>query len=514
MDFLQQLKLRNLFNNQQQNPNPIQATMPAVNPANMMIPRQEPPPSIISPADSPDTGLEALRGRATPAINEYKKFLEDQPTRQDNKLSKLGKILAMTAGTVEGGISKDVGRGIKTGMGIVDAPYERAKDDWSMKGGRLKEMAELEYRGLTDDQKLEVQIAKNDLEQQETYIKMLQANSTIALNSQKAKEIADKIKNSGKNLVKNESTGDMEIVDSKTGERQSLGRFLETAGEKRTEEFGFFKKREEIEQSGRIGLENVRHRGSMQLEGARQEGDIATEKLRQTGATGLETQRQTGRERLARVTGEITSIAKAKDVKLNLLSPTQQNAAFQGALGRSLLEHPEWRRELFEIDDATGQLVPKEHASENDSYAVFLADVVSKTRDVTGAGDTKVNDPSIPVPKSQTLVPGISGTGGGNKTSIPNFLRPEMQPSITPPPGPPTVALPNLTPPPPYNSTQGTGNIIPNMPAPTINPAGMQGNVQSDNPSDTAAIAALAKIGFPNPTPEMIAEAKKDLGLP
>lgn len=394
-------------------------------------PLDERPAGIItdSPLNPPDTGLAALRKRRTPALDEYTTYLGSEPSRKDYQQGKVGKILSSIAGFTEG-IQRGPGSGIKTAQALMDRPYQEARSDWESKGGRLKELAGLEYQKLGDEEKLEVKIAADKLAQDKELHDWIKDQKGFELTAAQIDNLKSQIKNRGKSLQKNEKTGNLEIVDIQSGARQSLGQFMESPEQKDLREFGRFRKEEGIRQEGRESLQEDRQAHDKFMEGLKFSNDKTLAKLK-------------------------SDLDKANP------NATQSNAAYEGAMSEVLQENPELKEQLF-TSNPDGSVTLKDKYN-NDVYYMMVNAVRQR------AAKKLSQKPEIP-------------TSTGRQRTPPPMM-------IDTPSDIPIINMPQ------ENDTRNT-------PAPP-----------TMNQADQTAIQELAKIGIANPTPEMIAEAKKDLGL-
>jgi hypothetical protein len=384
-NFLNQLRLRGIFGNQPQ----AQFGGQVNNRPLFETPQVEPNP----PMNAPDTGLMALRKRPTPDQDVYRALLNNAPTRKDYELSGIGKALAGAAGVIEGGITKSPSRGVAVGQGLMERPYNRALEDYSNKGGRLRELAELEYRGAGDEQKLEVAIAKNELEQQKAVTDALKAISDASYNEARIRNVNDQIKKRGLTVQQNSMDGQLYVIDPTSGTRTSLGKFAESVGEKRTNDFGFFKKEEGVRQTGRRELQQSSQAHDAVMAGIKFKND----------------------KELAKIKGEMD--------KSNV-SATQDNAAFEGAYKEILTEYPEMKAVLFTTDDK-GELIlkvdPKTGSVVNpDAYQMFINNVRERKNMKLGGNPSGMPAGFYDANKDKTTTPNATNPGAtSGRATIP-----------------------------------------------------------------------------------------------
>lgn len=273
-------------------------------------------PMTMSPLNPPEAiqpqGLLGLRARQTPHNDALVSYLGNEPKESDYKPGKISKILASIAGFSEG-MNKGPGAAYNLTSGLFRQPYERALESHKSRGGRLRELADIEYRTLTDDQKLEIQIAEDQLKKREEARNWLKTQSDVAHSEAQVENIMSQIQNRGLSIQKNERTGELEVVNITNGSRRSLGKFAETPSERRADEHRFFRAEEGIRQAGRITLEGIRNANETELS-----------KLRSRLTQGNELLRQS----------------------LDSLSATQQKAAFELAYQQASIDNPE-----LEADD-------------------------------------------------------------------------------------------------------------------------------------------------------------------
>lgn len=276
------------------------------------------PLATPSPLNPPDTGLSNLRALKTPALDEYRSYLSRAPKREDYQLSGIGKALAAISGFGEG-MRGGAARAYETSSAIMDEPYRRATEDYNTQGGRLKEKADLEYRGLTDQQKLEVQLAEHNLKLRDQIIKEIKAGSDIKVNDAQIKNLMSQAEGRNIEFKPNETTGQLEAVNKVTGARMSLGQFMQTPEAKEALRFKFFQKEEGVRQQGRRELQNDAQSFSVELE-----------KLRQGNA-----------ESLARLRSQLSRGDEKFKKQLEGMTPSAQKTAFELAFQQATLDNPE-----------------------------------------------------------------------------------------------------------------------------------------------------------------------------
>lgn len=233
--------------------------------------------SPLEPENSNSSILDMLKAqRATPRLRNYEKYLESEPNRKDHQAGKLSKILAAVAGTIEGATDSP-SKGLNTYKAITDMPYITARQDWESKGSRLKELTELEHRGLSDEEKRLVQLENfrlKGLEEARTWYKDQKA---MQLSDARINDITNRIKTQGLSVEKNEITGEMEVVDKIKGTRTSLGKFAESIPEKTKRENATWFGRETIRQGNRLQVQDRAFGQQLNMESIRSlnEGELA-----------------------------------------------------------------------------------------------------------------------------------------------------------------------------------------------------------------------------------------------
>lgn len=292
-------------------------------PVNSTI-KEELTTSPLDPSTKNDTSiLDMLKAqRATPRLRDYESYLGSEPDRKDYQAGKVSKILAAVAGTVEGAMDSP-GRGMATYKGITDMPYLTARDTWERKGGRLKELAELEHRGLSDEEKRLVQLENFRLKGLEEARTWLKDQKAMQLSDARINDITNRIKTSGKSIEKNEMTGEMEVVDKITGSRISLGKFAESVPEKAAREDKTWFSRERTRQTNRRSLQEDS----------------------QAHATFLENVRTSNDRDLIKFRNQLELDTKGQNI-----SAAESNAAFTGAMRELSLERPDLYSQLFDVN--------------------------------------------------------------------------------------------------------------------------------------------------------------------
>lgn len=328
-------------------------------------------PAILptnTPLNPPATGQTQIqKAQQSPVgLDEYRTFLGNQPRREDYQLNKWGKLLAGIAGSAEG-YNRGVREGINVGKGLLDRPYEEAKEDWQTKGGRLKELYELgrTERGEARAEE-ELGIKKSDLaiRQDENTRQGLELNDRLQTTALQRDEIRQGLL-SGK-YEGFQSNGHYYTRDKTTNEIVDRGKIGETAAEARAADHNYFEKRFSLDLFG--DEEKIRLQGSINqaLQNARIDADHS----------------------LARLNGQIHRENTEHDIRVD---PRQQDTAFAGAVTEFGQTYPGAAAALFDengqprIDPTTGQSVDPELFSKYSRW------VRSKTNEKLGI-PTSYND--------------------------------------------------------------------------------------------------------------------------
>jgi hypothetical protein len=278
------------------------------------------------PLNTPDDGLMAMRSSKplTPEMDTYKAYLRNVPSRADTKIGKIGGLLAGIAAGAEGW-NRGAGAGLMVGRSIIDRPYQRKVEDYNTKGGNLKELADLEYRSLTDEDKKAYQQSELNLKIRKQIADEFKMNSDIGMNDARVAEIADRIQTGGLSLERNSSDGQLYVVDKKAKTKTPMGKFAETTEETRAGNYKYKAKEIGLEQANRIGLENIKYDHDVYLHNLDNKAKEKLEKLK---------------DDLANKGG---------------MNQTQQNAAFEGAFKETIAFNRDLADDIF---DADGNYLP------------------------------------------------------------------------------------------------------------------------------------------------------------
>ena len=100
-----------------------------------------------SPEDIWMRRFKQMTDTSGPAQEDYRKFIDTQPTREDYAPSKMRRLAAALVGGAEG--YKSPSKGVLAAEGIRDMPYEKAMSDFSTKAKGKQEAAQEERQSLT-----------------------------------------------------------------------------------------------------------------------------------------------------------------------------------------------------------------------------------------------------------------------------------------------------------------------------------------------------------------------------
>jgi hypothetical protein len=271
------------------------------------------------------SSLSQFRNLDTPDRNTYREFLKSgMPERSEHQLTKMGKALSLISGAAEG-YHSGAARGTAHGLGLMERPYQQALENYSNKGGMLKELAGLEYQDTADRKSLEVEINKDQLAQQNAYYDALKTRSGLKLDEARMKDISSEIANRGLSLERNKADGQLYVVNRVKGTKQSLGQFDNTMREEEALKHEYWTKRYDKEQDGRFALQNDAQGHALMMQGRGFDHDKV--------------------------------MADYRD-KLDRMKPENVNKAWSAAYDRVLTENPDLREQLF-ITDEKGNLVLK-----------------------------------------------------------------------------------------------------------------------------------------------------------
>lgn len=244
----------------------------------------------------------------SPALDAYKKHMGNMPTEDQYKPSKTRKVLAAIAGIS----TMNPEQGYKLSKGIADEPYNEALGKYKMKGQQLGELADIESKDFTNRLAAQEKMRADTRADTEIGLKKDTLNETKRKNDMQAKHWNEQNASSGWTAKTDETTGKLIRVNTRTGEVAPIDiKVAETPQEKDT-----------------------RARG---LEGYKSNLQFGNQS-RLVGMRGEE----------ARKTGEANRLFDAahpiSNAKPTVLMPSQQNAAFTGAMRETLIDHPEYNK--------------------------------------------------------------------------------------------------------------------------------------------------------------------------
>lgn len=158
-------------------------------------------------------------GIQTPHLDAYSQYLNSMPQRGKNSV--LEKIVAALAGA-SSGYFRGAGEGLKTTQEFLEYPYQKALNDWMLKGQGLKDAATLENRNLAQENAQFKAILQNQvgMGRNEAINSQTQARSETARQEQEIKrqELAAKIDMFERNL---KARLQMNGEDNASAERRS-----------------------------------------------------------------------------------------------------------------------------------------------------------------------------------------------------------------------------------------------------------------------------------------------------
>lgn len=209
------------FRQQPQQP----STLPTF-PRQVQLPQFEPMEDERSEGESYFDEMEKIRTRRGPALSAYQQHLKDIPTRETAKPSigrRIGAGLIGAAAGLQGG----VGAGLQTSMGLTEAPYTRAVEDWSNRAKGLGESARLEREEVEGQLKALSEARALGLDYDEYELKKLQTMSKIGLDerAQSTRErIADLTQQRDRATDERERTRIQGLIDYQQGQLRIGGR--------------------------------------------------------------------------------------------------------------------------------------------------------------------------------------------------------------------------------------------------------------------------------------------------
>lgn len=163
----------------------------------------------------------------------YEQFLESAPKREDYERSKGAKIAAALLSGLSGYIG-DSGA-VERNQNALDRPFERAKEDYSYEGGRLKEQFGIQNARDKQDRDAakamqDYELAKVDHERADRL-----AGNTLATGATNRANTEDQMRRRPLSQRINERTGNLENINVDTGETVNLGSLAPSYDEKRND---------------------------------------------------------------------------------------------------------------------------------------------------------------------------------------------------------------------------------------------------------------------------------------
>lgn len=212
-------------------------------------------PSSTEPTNNPaidDKFNINLNQQDTPALDNYRNLISSMPQREDYKTSKLGKVLAGIAGFS----TLDSGAAFNTTRNLIDAPYNRAMTGFKSKADQYGALADIEEK--TNKNKFDTTIKLNAAN-----LDWKKEARAKQMDEKQIANIESEIKNRGLSIEKNETNGELEVVNKTNGQRSSLGKFSESANEKSTRKIDEAQKESNITQKRELNLIGPRSKAQM-----------------------------------------------------------------------------------------------------------------------------------------------------------------------------------------------------------------------------------------------------------
>lgn len=260
-------------------------------------------------------------------LDKFKQHLNTQPDRKDLQLGKWGKLLSGIAGTAAG-YTGGAREGINVGTSLLNRPYAEAMEDWQTKGGRLKELSDLE-RVERGEGREDVRLK---LEQNQDVREQMRLAQGLAKGELEMQGMMQDIM-AGKKGYFQSNDGNTYEIDHITGKITNKGKTGEGIAETRTAEQKDWKERFGYEQFGRI-----------ELSALNQAHDKIMAGINNNYARGLRELDNTLDKQLA-----------SHQVQID---PRMRVAARQGAMDEILTQYPGMKTALFDVD-AEGNISPK-----------------------------------------------------------------------------------------------------------------------------------------------------------
>lgn len=255
------------------------------------------PASSDTEIESPKKDLTSIYSQLsglddTPELTAYKEHLGQMPTLANTKVGGMTKLAAALTGVSEG-YYKGAGAGIGAAQGVAQTPYRRSLQEWGQKAENLGTLATLGRQSMMDRVNLYKASEQARLDAQKFDLQVKQAEDlmkTRAVTREKTQAEINKIREDAKlagyREVKDQSTGLARLVHPISGHSIDLGRFDESAADKRkadvAKSVSIFTQEEATRQQNRLALEDVQLTNSKAMEGVRQENRVKLQELQTT----------------------------------------------------------------------------------------------------------------------------------------------------------------------------------------------------------------------------------------
>jgi hypothetical protein len=371
---LEEMRFRNLFGNTPQKDALTRSMDDSVLGRRGLMNSPEINPTV-SPLNAPDTDLPLIR-RATPDLDQYRSYLDKAPNREDYKMGKWGTALAAISG-IASSYNNGSDAGISQFKGLKDFKFNEASRDYERKGASLKEKAELERMSMTDEEKRDFAIRELALKQRKEFTDELKTASGIKMDNAQIANLQSQMAARGLSTQKNESTGQLEVIDSINRTRTPMGKFFNTLDDQTKSDFGLFQKKEAVTQAGKLALQNDAQAHDVNMAGVRFDNDK-----------------------------KLAAFKKELDTNAKNYSPEQKNAAFNGAYAETMAMYPEMRDHLFDpSEDGKNVTLKKDYNPV--LFDMFKRIVEEKNREKLGQPNTLVNNPH----QGTGRLPGIPEAG-------------------------------------------------------------------------------------------------------
>lgn len=334
----------------------------------------------------------------TPMLDQYKQHLGTNPNRADYNPGKGYKILSGIASFF--GNYDNPANAYSQTRGMLDEPYQRARADFRDKGSILGELADVEQKD----------IATKVTNRKVAYDQMLDWQKLLIDKGYKEAQIKDlnsQIQNRGLDIINDETTGNKVVVSkSDPNYRVDLGKFAESVSERRNNDFIDFTKQEGVKDKNTRAQINLRggiDRGLTILRGQQDESLMDRGFLHRGELAKLTNNLETEQQQ------KLIPLRGANSVNTGL-PPTQDNAAFEGAVRRVLAGNPQWRSfydtetKQLTFDPTDGPLWYSASEDDKKEYENFLLAVDADLK-TSGSTNTVGPNKTIPLNPPDTIIP-------------------------------------------------------------------------------------------------------------